>query len=355
MNRDILAAIMKRAGLTPDALVNLIDPSVAAESPVGAIAEAFVKYFDSYKILDMLEYGRYTSPSDTASYLNPFIQGLEQALHDIGNIDAPSEARTKEGIAAFVEEHWDIVLGALWVAMAEGNLTTIQASLHAMLNATNLQEHITPYLMVDLGSPPVAGTGFLFAANYDSSTGHFVGLSTNDLSLVFDLDLQRIGLNGPYIVVTKVSPNRLVAVGQETDFTITLHNYGNTTAYDVKVLDAVSPGFDGERPYYWTKDMLAPNETWVINYNVTANDSGLYLDMPAFCIYFNSTLNSFDSAHPDNWTGTARYTLSEIGYEFRIEGRSDPQLWPLEYSILAIACVATLTMVLYFARKRLGS
>jgi uncharacterized repeat protein (TIGR01451 family) len=314
-----------------------------------------VKYFDSYKILDILEYGHYTSPSETASYLNPFIQGLEQALHDIGNIDVPSEARTKEGIAAFVEEHWDIVLGALWVAMAEGNLTTIQASFRTMLNATNLQEHMTPYLMADLGSPLVAGTGFLFAANYDSSTGHFVGLSTNDLSLVFNSDLRSIAFKGPYLIATKDSSDRVVAVGQETDFTITIHNYGNTTAYDVKVLDAVSPGFDGGRPYYWTRDMLAPNQTWIITYSVTANDSGLYLDMPAICIYFNATLSSFDPVHPDNWTGTARYTLSEIGYEIRIEGPSDPQLWPLEYSILAIACGVTLAMVLYSARRRLGS
>jgi len=352
INYDTLAAIMRRAGLTPDTLIDLIDPSVAEESPVGAIAEAFVKYFDSYRILDILEADHYTSPSETLGYLNPFIQGLEQALHDIGNIDMPSEARTKEGLAAFVEKHWDIVLGALWSTMAGGNLTAIQGSLHAILNVTNLQEHITPYLMVDLGSPLIAGTGFVFATNYESSTGQFTGMSADDLRTVFDLDLQRLAFDGPYLIVAKHTDSGSLLLGQNANFTIEVHNFGNETAYDIKVLDGVSSGFDGQRPYYWTKDALALGESWVINYTVRANDTGLFLDMPAICIYFNTTLSSFDPAHPSNWTGTARYTFSEFGHEIRIEGQSGWQAWPVEYSIVVLGCAAALALVICLARRR---
>lgn len=354
MNYDLLASMMRRAGMTPDTLVSKIDSTLAAKSPVGALVKAFVGYFDSYHVLDILEADNYANAPAFAAYLNTFIGGVEKALHDFGGLDVTTQFTTKEGIATFVEEHWGIVLQALWTAMAANDLPGVKSAFHNILDPTNLQEHITPYLMADLGSSLIAGLGFQFAVNFNGTT--LFPLSTSDLSLSFEADPASLDINGPYLAIVKGTSTRTVTEGQIVTFNITVHNYGDATAYDVKVLDGICAGLDGERPYYWTKSTLAAGETWLFDYQVTASDAGLYMDMPAICVYFNQSLSTFDPAAAENWTGSARYTLSAIGYQILVEGGS---WWPSTlfgiptlYVVAGVGGVAVLGVALLVIRRR---
>jgi uncharacterized repeat protein (TIGR01451 family) len=355
MNTDLLASIMKRAGLTPDTLVSNIDSTLASKSPIGALAKAFVKYFDSYHILDILEPDNYATATAFEAYMNTFITGVEKALHDLSGLDVTTQFTTKEGIATFVQEHWGIALQALWTAMAANNLPGIKDAFHAILNVPNLQEHITPYLMADLGSSLVSGIGFQFAANYNGTD--FLPLSASDLTLSFDVDPALLSITGPYLAIVKGTSTRSIMAGENVSYTITVHNYGDATAYDVKVLDGICAGLDGDRPYYWTRSTLAPDATWEIQYQVKASDAGLYLDLPAICVYFNQSLSTFDPDTAVNWTGSARYTLSAIGYMINVEG---PSGWwpstlfgiPTLYVIAGIGGVAVLGVALLVIRRR---
>jgi uncharacterized repeat protein (TIGR01451 family) len=354
MNNDLLASMMKRAGMTPDTLISKIDPTLAAKSPLGALAKAFVSYFDSYHVLDILEPDNYATAPGMAGYLNTFIEGVEKVLHDLGGLDVTTTFKTKEGMATFVEEHWGILLQALWTAMAADDLPGVEDAFHAMLNAANLQEHVTPYLMADLGSSLIAGIGFQFALNYNGTA--FLPISANDLSLSFDVDLVP-GITGPYLAVVKGVSTRTVTTGQNVTYTINVHNYGDATAYDVKVLDGICAGLDGDRPYYWTKSSLAAGATWEFTYQVKTSEAGLYMDMPAICVYFNQSLSTFDPAHAVNWTGSARYTMSAFGYQINVEGAGG---WlpstlfgiPTLYVIAGVGGVAVLGVALLVIRRR---
>jgi uncharacterized repeat protein (TIGR01451 family) len=357
MNNDLLASMMRRAGMTPDTLISKIDPTLAAKSPLGALVKAFVSYFDAYHVLDILEPDNYATAPGMAGYLNTLIDGVEKVLHDLGGLDVTTTFKTKEGIATFVQEHWGITLQALWTAMAANDLygvSGVKAAFHAMLNGTNLQKHITPYLMADLGASLISGIGFQFALNYNGTA--FLPISANDLSLSFDVDLVP-GITGPYLAVVKGVSTRTVTSGQNVTYTINVHNYGDATAYDVKVLDGICAGLDGDRPYYWTKSSLAAGATWEFTYQVKTSEAGLYMDMPAICVYFNQSLSTFDPAHAVNWTGSARYTMSAFGYQINVEGAGG---WlpstlfgiPTLYVIAGVGGVAVLGVALLVIRRR---
>ncbi len=320
MNFDLLRLIMERAGMNPNALISRLNPSLAATNPLMAIVDAFVRYFDSYHILDLLANEIYGDPVALENYFNTFIAGIEQFLKDFAGADFAEQFQTKEGLAEFIEEHWDIVLQALWDAMAADDLAAIKDAIHAMLNATNLQKHITPYLMADLGISLVAGIGYFIGVNLDSSTFIPNAINVADLVLKFDADPEELNIHGPYLIVTKYVEDRTVNVGENVQFNITVHNYGDATAYDIKVLDSANAGFDGERPFYWTRDTLAPGATWEISFNVVASEAGLYMDMPVLCVYFNVSLSLFDPEDPCAWQGTARYTTSAFGYQIQVVG-----------------------------------
>ena len=317
-NFDLLAEIMEDAGLTPEALLNNIDDTLADENPVAALVKAFVDYFDSYGMLDVLDNDVYADSAALESYLGTLGAGVVQVFHDLIGIDLPSSIQTRAGLDAFVQEHWDITLGALWTAMANSDNTAIKNAFHDILNATNLQEHITPYLMADLGATLINGIGFYIAANMDPETGDLFTLDTSDLELNFDSDPSGITFDGPYLVITKGTANRTIPVGGTVHFTITVHNYGSATAYDVKVVDGINAGLDGDREAYWTRDSLAPGETWTINYDVAADEGGLFMDMQALCVYFNTTLDSFDPSDAENWVGSSFYTWSAAGYQILV-------------------------------------
>ena len=148
----------------------------------------------------------------------------------------------------------------------------------------------------------------------------------------------------------------VVAVGGTVDYTITVHNYGDATAYDIKVIDGMSSGLDGAREFYWTRGSLEAGGTWNITYSVTANDEGLYMDMPAFGVYFNTTIASFDDASPETWDGSSFYTYSAPGYMILIEGGSfiPSEIFglPTLYVAAGVGGVAVLGIALLVVRRR---
>ncbi|MFW9803726.1 MAG: hypothetical protein ACFFFC_13785, partial [Candidatus Thorarchaeota archaeon] len=122
LNFDLLAEIMAQAGMNPDALMSRVDETLAAANPLAAVVEAFVGYFDSYNLLDILDNDYYADPVALEGYLDTFGDGIEALLKDFAGVDLPTEFQSKDEIANFVEDHWEIALGALWTAMAADNL-----------------------------------------------------------------------------------------------------------------------------------------------------------------------------------------------------------------------------------------
>ncbi len=233
------------------------------------------------------------------------------------------------------------------------DLSGVKVAFHNILNATNFQEHITPYLKADLGASLLAGIGFEFAVNFNGTA--FKTMSANDVTFAFDSDPSTIKITGPYLAVVKSPNSRTVNLGDTINYTMNVHNYGDATAYDVKVLDGISAGLDGERQYYWTKSSLTAGETWEFTYLVKANSAGLFMDMPAICVYFNQSLSTFNPAL--NWTGTARYTFSAMGFQMNVAG---PGGWlpstlfgiPTLYVIAGVGGVAALGVALLIIRRR---
>lgn len=352
MNYDLLALEMKSAGLTPDTLISKINSTLASVSPVGALVKAFVDYFDAYHLLDILQPSSYSSAPAFAASLNSFITAFENVVHDLAGFEVTTEFKTKEGIATFVEEHWGIALQALWTAMAANDSIGVKSAFHAILDANNLQKHTTPYLMADLGSSLLSGIGFMFGANFNGTA--FLPLSASDLTLTFDSDPASLSITGPYLAIVKGPSTRTLTAGENITYTINVHNYGDATAYDVKVLDGMCAGLDGDRPYYWTKSTLAAGATWEFTYQVKANTAGLYMDMPALCVYFNQSLSTFNPSA--NWTGSARYTMSAFGYQINVQGGG----WfpstifgiPTLYVIAGVGGVAAVGVALLIIRRR---
>jgi hypothetical protein len=367
INIDMLASIMELAGMTPEALVDNIDQDVLEANPIAAILEAFLEYFDSYNLLDILDNDVYGEPDALVNHLNTTIDGINAFLQDFGGIDTPSEFRSKEAIAEFVEAHWDIVLQSLWNAMADDNVTAIKEAVHSILEPENLQEEITPYLMADLGNSLMTGLGFSFSVNMNATAEYpqLLGFDTSNLELTFDADPDDISFDGPYLVVTKGTADRTVVVNSTVDFNITVHNYGSDTAYRVRVLDGMSSGLDGDREFYWGRDELAPGETWTITYNVTATELGLYADMPAVCFYFNTTLDTFDPNDAENWNGASYYTMSATGYQILVEEPEGGGGWwgsgllegeifgiPTLYVAAGVGGVAVIGVAILLVRRR---
>jgi hypothetical protein len=147
-----------------------------------------------------------------------------------------------------------------------------------------------------------------------------------------------------------------VSVGGLVEYTINVHNYGDATAHDVKVLDGMSAGLDGARDFYWTRATLAAGESWNITYSVTANDAGLYMDMPAWCVYFNTSLSTFDDATAEYWDGASFYTYSAPGYMILIEGGAwiPSEIFgiPTLYVAAGVGGVAVLGVALLMIRRR---
>jgi uncharacterized repeat protein (TIGR01451 family) len=355
INTDLLAEIMAGAGMTPSALIDRINETTLAEDPVRAIVMAFFDYFDYYHVFEVFNNATYPDANALESYLNTFQDGIGQFLHDFAGFDAPTEFQSKEAIAAFMEEHWDIMLQALWNAMADNSTSDIKSALHAIVDPTNLQEIVIPYMMADMGSSLAGGIGFFGAVNLNETFSLF-DLSVSDLVLTFEADLESLSIEGPYVIITKTVADRTVNVGGAVNFEIMVKNYGSATAYDIKVLDGMSSGMDGDREFYWTHSSLAPGASWNITYSVTAATQGLFSDFPAICVYFNVSLSSFDPDYPENWHGTARYTTSARGYQIQVGtgGWFDGTILgiPTLYVVAGVGGIGVLAVAILLVRRR---
>jgi uncharacterized repeat protein (TIGR01451 family) len=336
LNADLLQALMEAAGLNAAALMEHVDVTVLSDSPVKAIAKAFISYFDSYNLLDILDNDVYADPAAVEEYINTFMTGIGQFLKDFAGVDVPVEFKDKEALAAFVEEHWGILLQALWDAMASGELEDIRTAFQNLADSTELQERIAPYFMADLGASLVGGIGFMGSVNLNFDTLEIEDMDSSDLTMTFDADHDAIDFDGPYLVVTKAPDRRNITEGGTLAYTITVHNYGDATAHHLRVLDGMSSGLDGERDWLWSRDTLASGETWTITYSVAASDDGLYMDLPAFCAYFNTSIATYNPANPDAWTGSSRFTMSAPGYQVLINPGSGGGLDWLEGETLGI-------------------
>ncbi|MGY5853980.1 MAG: hypothetical protein RTU92_10470 [Candidatus Thorarchaeota archaeon] len=331
VNFDLVSEIMAHAGLNPDTLMGYLNETLADENPLAAIALAFIDFADAYDLFDILQSSTYSHPDTLEAYLNTFIGNVQDMLDEFANHDADTEFADKEAIATFVEDHWDITLQALWNAMAaySGDTTGVKAAVHDILDADNIESHVIPYLMADLGNSLMTGIGFAAHVNWlDMNSSYiFEALTVDDIVMSFEADPAGLTFDGPFLVVTKSPTERVVQLGTDITFNITVHNYGDAAAYDVKLLDASNPGLDGERDNYWTRATLASGATWVKEYTVTANDAGLFSDMPALCVWFNTTVASYNPADPAAWTGASFYAISAPGYQVYIIDAANPITW----------------------------
>ena len=213
--------------------------------------------------------------------------------------------------------------------------------------------------MADLGTSFASGIGFMGAVNIDESFTNYTlfDLDTSDLTLTFDANPDSLTVDGPFLVITKTPASRIVAPGSAVNYNITVHNYGTATAYDVKVLDGMNVGLDGAREFYWTRSTLAVDATWTIEYTVTAGNAGLYTDLPAICVYFNTTVASYNPDAPEAWTGASFYAMSAPGYQIQITGSGN--WWegeifgiPTLYLTLGVGGVAIIGVAILLVRRR---
>jgi len=136
-------------------------------------------------------------------------------------------------------------------------------------------------------------------------------LTTGDIVLTFDLDISSIDFDGPHCIIRKTVPQRM-NLGNNYDVTISVENIGDATAYDLKILDGVTAGFNTDKQYYWNKATLTAGETWTVTCTYTPEVLGTYIEVPAILCYFNATLDSFEPGDMENWGGAAMYTVSAV-------------------------------------------
>jgi hypothetical protein len=305
VNFDLLAGLLEDAGLTPKVLTEYIDDDLANDDPIAAIIDAFLNYFDNYHILDILDDSVYPIPSNFVDAINPSIEGFKNVFEDLSGIEVISDLSDKESIADFVEAHWDITLQALWTALETytDDTTPIKNAVHQILNNENLMDHFGPFMEADLGSPITDSMGMILAYNYEiytwpSYTYTYHDISSSDVNLEFELDIDTALLDEPYLLLTKTPNTRSTTSGGSIAFSLLVENLGSKTAYDIKVLDGTNPAFDGNREYYWTRESLAPGESWTIPYSVVASKDGVYMDIPAICVYFNKSIDTYVHTMP---------------------------------------------------------
>jgi uncharacterized repeat protein (TIGR01451 family) len=142
-------------------------------------------------------------------------------------------------------------------------------------------------------------------------------LTTEDIVLTFDLDISSLTFDGPHLTITKSVPQTMT-VGTAATVTITVENIGNAAAYDLKILDGISAGFDVEKQYYWNVPTLAAGETWTETFEITPEEVGTYTVIPVILCYFNVSLATFDSTDMLSWNGAAMYTASAMGGDIRV-------------------------------------
>lgn len=328
MNLDLLRAIFDEAGINPDSLMDRIDDATFEDDPMLAFIEAFIDCIDSYHLLDILVNTTYSDPVALESFLNGYIDDINNLLGNFTGSDLPSNYRTKEAFAALIEDHFGLVLQGLWDAMADfdGDTSAIKAAVTAMINPNHLSEETVPYFMANMYSSMMVEYDYLMCINipitemfvYDPEFDpELYWLSTSDIVYTFDLSVNSITYEGPHLIIDKALPNKL-AVDTTVSVVITVQNIGTGTAYDLKILDGVSMGINSDKQYYWNKASLAAGETWTVTCEISPEVVGSYMEVPTILCYFNATLASFNPEAYESWNGAAMYTFSAVGEKVNI-------------------------------------
>ncbi len=363
VNQDALRLIMDQMGINPDSLFDTIDETMLEEDPMRALVEAFIRSIDSYHLLDIFVNTTYSNPLTLEGYINEYITNIESFLTNVTGVSLPSSYATKEAFAALIEDHFGLVLQGLWDAMAAfvGDTTSIKAAVQAMIDPTHLADETVPYIWANLYSSVVTEYDYGMYINFELPVyteppepwdPPFLWLTTEDIVLTFDLDISSIDYDGPHLTITKTIAEQMVVDGAVT-VTITVENIGDATAYDLKILDGFSSGFDVEKQYYWNRATLGAGETWTETFDITPLAVGTYSVIPAILCYFNVSLNSFDSTDMLNWNGAAMYTASAIGGTLQVTaaGGVFGEI-PMTLILAAGAGVVIIVAVILIVKKR---
>ncbi len=329
INQDALRMIMEQAGITPDTLLDQVNETLMEENPMQALVEAFIKCFDNYHLLDILRNTTYSNPYTLEGFLNEYITNIDTFIANFTGVNLPSSYATKEAFAALIEDHFGLVLQGLWNAMADfsGDTTNIKTAVKAMIDPEHLSKEIVPYFMVDLYASAVSEYDYGMYVNFELPvyTGSpdpwnppVLWLTTEDIVLTFDLDISSINFDGPHCTIRKTVPQRMT-LGNNYTVTIIVENIGDATAYDLKILDGITTGFNTDKQYYWNRATLPAGETWEVTCIYSPQVLGTYVQVPAILCYFNATLVSFEPGDMENWNGAAMYTISAVVSDQRVE------------------------------------
>ena len=323
MNQDLLRDIFNEAGINPAAIMDRINDTVFQTDPMLAFVEAFIECFDSYHLFDILVNTTYSDPVVLEGFLNEYIDDINNLIGNFTGESLPSSYTTKEAFAALIEDHFGLVLQGLWDAMADftGDTAGIKAAVTAMINPDHLSTETVPYFMANMYSAVMTEYDYVMCINFPlrdmvlmtpDVEPDIYGLSTTDISLTFDLSVNSITYEGPHLIIDKALPDKL-AVGTTVNVVITVMNIGTGTAYDLKILDGITMGFNTDKRYYWNKASLAPGETWTVTCQIEPETVGTYMEVPTILCYFNATLASFNPGAIESWNGAAMYTFSAAG------------------------------------------
>jgi len=343
INQDALRMIMEQAGITPDSLLTQVNETLLEENPMQALVEAFIQTIDNYHLLDILENTTYSNPYALQGFLNDYIDDINTLITNFTGVNLPSSYSTKEAFAALIEDHFGLVLQGLWDAMADftGDTTNIKTAVQAMIDPNHLSEETVPYFMANMYASVVSEYDYGMYINFalpdmesvDPWDPPLLWLSTDDVVLTFDLDISSLEFEGPHCTIRKSVPQSMT-VGNNFTVTITVENLGDATAYDLKILDGVTTGFNTDKQYYWNRPALAAGDTWEVTCIYSPESMGTFVEVPAILCYFNATLDSFNPGDMENWDGAAMYTTSAIFSDRRV----DVQQW-WEGSILGIPTI----------------
>jgi hypothetical protein len=327
LNLDALRMLTNEMGINPDSLMADLNETLFEDDPMRALVEAFIRSLDSYHLLDILVNTTYSNATLLESYINEYIGNIETFLEEFAGVSLPSSYATKEAFAELIEDHFGLILQGLWDAMAAftGDTSGIKAAVQAMVDPVHLAEETVPYIWADLYASVVTEYDYDAYINFDVPVypepmdPSLYWLSTEDIVLTFDLDISNIAFDGPHLTITKSVPGTVAVGGTET-VTITVENIGDATAYDLKILDGISAGFDADKQYYWNRATLNAGDTWTVTTEITGEQAGKYAVIPAILCYFNVSLNTWNAGSMLGWDGAAMYTASAINSEIRVGG-----------------------------------
>ncbi len=341
LNQDLLRNMLENVNITAQTLINNLNDTLFEKNPTEAIFEAFLTIFDNYHLLDIFRNTSYVNPVAFEQALDDFFQNINQFLSNFTGIDLPSSYRTKDAFTALIEDHFGLMLQAVWDAMSNyvGSTSQIKTAVQAVLQPDHLIDETVPYFWTDIYSSIVEEYDYgmwlnfelpVYTGMYEPYNPPLLWLNTNDIVLEFDLNIESISYEGPHLVVTKAVQTPQMNTGTTTIINITVKNIGDARAYDIKVLDGITAGFETDKRYYWNRATLDPGASWQVTGNITALETGEFVEVPAVVCYFSQPLSTYPTADPLTWSGAAMYTFSTIGRQIVVHDAPTPW-WETEF------------------------